>query len=91
MKKAHTIWGQDQVAFYLDGTTSEGVDERVAHGLIHYATTPSTVYVFGYPHSEKAVSNIIGESGVTPDSPVIHNTTRQSLGQAGAFASSTNQ
>lgn len=81
----NSIWGKDQLAFFLDGSFSDTVDHRVAHGLVNYSTTPSTVYVFTYDGREKAVQNIIGKHGVTCDSVVIDNSSRKDLGSVKKF------
>lgn len=81
----NSIWGNDQLAFFMDGSFSETVDHRIAHGLVNYSTTPSTVYVFNYDGRKKAVVNIIGKHGVTCDSVVIDNCSRKNFGTVKDF------
>lgn len=80
-----SIWGKDQLGFFLDGTVSDKVGSRVAEGIVNYSTNPSTVWVFGYQGRIQAVKNLIGEHGVTNESKVFDNTTREYLGTAGEF------
>jgi len=83
------IWGNHQVAFFQDGSTSTTSDSKVAMGLINHQKKPSTVYLFGYELPKISLSRILGKHGVTTESEVINNTTQSILGNVSALLITT--
>ncbi|USD35638.1 MULTISPECIES: hypothetical protein [Vibrio] len=81
-----SVWGKDQLGFFLNGDTTERVAEGGVSGIVNTSTQPSSIYVFGYEGQHKAVKNLIGKAGVTRDSVVIDNSSQKKLGNAASFS-----